>query len=171
MPRAGATRRCGPRSSTPSTTRRARTPCSATTARCSSARREWHDTGDPAAYERWDAARRAFEASAAAHEAAYAGDPYYPAYNLTAAELGVERAERDLPMAWAARVLLVLLAAWLGYGIASRLRAACAGPVRAPPARSGWRPRGRGAPPRSTEGLGRADRVLVVARARRRARR
>src|SRR5215207_4907263 len=123
---------------------------------------EWHDTGDPAAHERWDAARRAFEASAASHGAAYEGDPYYPAYNLTAAELGVERAERDLPMAWAARILLMLLAAWLASGIVSV------------PARAGW-PGARAAlalwvagtrPWRAaevTEGLGRADRVLLVA--------
>ncbi|GAA1807358.1 hypothetical protein [Agromyces neolithicus] len=123
---------------------------------------QWHDTRDPAAHEQWDSARRAFEASAAAHEAAYAGDPYYPAYNLTAAELGVERAERDLPMAWAARILLVLLAGWLVYGVLA--------------ARSGSRHRGAGAaralwvagarPWRAVEvtaGLGRLDRVLVVA--------
>ncbi|MRG59512.1 hypothetical protein GE115_06445 [Agromyces sp. CFH 90414] len=78
---------------------------------------QWHDTLDPVAHEQWDAARRAFEASAAAHEAAYAGDPYHPAYNLTAARIGVERAERDLPMAWAARILLVLLVAWVAYGV------------------------------------------------------
>lgn len=123
---------------------------------------QWHDTGDHAAHDRWDAARRAFEASAAAHEAAYAGDAYYPAYNLTAAELGVERAERDLPMAWAARVGIALLTAWLVYGILS--------------ARSGARRRGAGAaralwvagtrPWRAaevTERLGRLDRVLIVA--------
>ena len=123
---------------------------------------QWHDTGDPAAHDRWDAARRAFEASAAAHEAAYAGDAYYPAYNLTAAELGVERAERDLPMAWAARVGIALLTAWLVYGIIS--------------GRSGSRRRGAGAaralwvagtrPWRAaevTERLGRLDRVLIVA--------
>ena len=60
--------------------------------------------------------------------------PTYPAYNLTAAELGVQRAERDLPMAWAARVLLILLAAWLGYGIAAgsgRVRWPGAGAARA----------------------------------------
>jgi hypothetical protein len=123
---------------------------------------EWHDTGDAAAYERWDAARQAFEASAAEHEAAYAGDPYYPAYNLTAAELGVERAERDLPMAWSARVLLILLAAWLGYGIAASSRRARwpgAGAARAlwVAATRPWRAA------EAIEGLGRGERVLVVA--------
>ena len=38
----------------------------------------------------------------------YEGDIDYPAYNLTAAELGVQRADRDLAMAWLARMLLVL---------------------------------------------------------------
>ncbi|RNB43732.1 hypothetical protein EDM22_18415, partial [Agromyces tardus] len=80
---------------------------------------QWHDTGSDAAYEQWDAARRAFEASAASHAAQYAGDPYFPAYNLTAAQLGVDRAVRDAPMAWMARIVLVLLAAWFGYGIAA----------------------------------------------------
>lgn len=89
---------------------------------------QWHDTRDAAVHAQWDAARRAFEASATAHERAYAGDPYYPAYNLTAARLGVDRAERDLPMAWAARVLLGLVAAWVVYGIAAtRSRAALPG--------------------------------------------
>lgn len=123
---------------------------------------EWHDTGDHAAYEQWDAARRAFEASAAAHEAAYAGDPYLPAYNLTAAELGVERAVRDLPMAWAARIALVLLAAWLGYGIAAGYARARWPGARA--ARSLWVAGTR--PWRAREvvdGLGRLDRVLLVA--------
>lgn len=122
---------------------------------------QWHDTGDAAAYDRWDAARRAFEASAAAHQDAYAGDPYYPAYNLTAAQLGVDRAERDLPMAWAARVLLVLVAAWLGYGIAAG--ASRAGWPGARAARALWVAATR--PWRAAEvtaGLGRLDRGLVV---------
>lgn len=122
---------------------------------------QWHDTGEQAAYERWDAARRAFEASAAAHERDHAGDPYFPAYNLTAAELGVDRAERDLPMAWAARVLLVLVAAWLAYGIAAG--AARAGWPGARAARALWVAATR--PWRAAEataGLGRLDRALVV---------
>ncbi len=106
---------------------------------------QWHDTGDPVAYERWDAARIAFEASAASHEADYAGDPYHPAYNLTAAQLGVERAERDLPMAWAARILLALLVLWVAYGVAAEIAArraarrasSATGPAATGPAASG----------------------------------
>lgn len=122
---------------------------------------QWHDTGEPAAYERWDAARRAFGASAAAHEEAYAGDPYHPAYNLTAAQLGVDRAERDLPVAWAARILLVLVAAWLAYGIAAG--AARAGWPGARAARALWVAATR--PWRAAEataGLGRLEKAFVV---------
>ncbi|WP_173922938.1 hypothetical protein [Agromyces sp. Marseille-P2726] len=122
---------------------------------------QWHDTGEQSAHDAWDAARRAFEASAAAHQAAYAGDPYYPAYNLVAAQLGVDRAERDLPMAWAARILLVLVAAWIAYGIAAG--AARAGWPGARAARALWV--GATRPWRAaeaTEGLTRVDRALVV---------
>ena len=59
----------------------------------------------------WEADRDEFEALAAAHLERYEGDIDYPAYNLTAAELGVERADRDLAMAWIARALLLLRAA------------------------------------------------------------
>lgn len=78
---------------------------------------QWHDTLSPEAYAQWDADRVAYEELAAAHLAAYEGDLDYPAFNLTAARLGVERAERDLPMAWLARVLLALAAAWVVIGM------------------------------------------------------
>ncbi len=64
----------------------------------------------------------------------YEGDVDYPAYNLTAAELGVERADRDLAMAWIARVLLLLAAR------VARHRHARGAHAARPPAR-----RGRGA--------------------------
>lgn len=84
---------------------------------------QWHDTLSPDAYAAWDADRQEFETLAAAHLEAYEGDIDYPAYNLTAAQLGVERAERDLAMAWIARVLLVLALAWVVIGIlAARTR-------------------------------------------------
>lgn len=71
----------------------------------------WHDTGD--GYGAWRDARDAYDAAAERHLAAYDGDVEHPAWNLTAAGLGVERADRDLAMAWAARVLLVLTLLWL----------------------------------------------------------
>ncbi|MGA7148315.1 MAG: hypothetical protein WBX17_07495 [Microbacterium sp.] len=84
---------------------------------------QWHDTLSPDAYAAWDADRQEYETLAAAHLEAYEGNIDYPAYNLTAAQLGVERAERDLAMAWIARVLLALALAWVVIGImAARTR-------------------------------------------------
>lgn len=84
---------------------------------------QWHDTLSPAAYAAWNDDKVEFEALAAAHLDEYEGDIDYPAYNLTAAQLGVERAERDLAMAWIARVLLALALAWVVIGIvAARTR-------------------------------------------------
>ena len=84
---------------------------------------EWHDTLSPDAYARWDADRADYEALAAAHLERYEGDIDYPAFNLTAAQLGVERAERDLTMAWLARGLLLLALAWVVIGmLAARTR-------------------------------------------------
>ena len=75
---------------------------------------QWLDTGDGAARDAWAVARDRFDLAAADHEERYAGDVDLPAYNLTAARLGEERAERDLPMAWLARggllALLLVLA-------------------------------------------------------------
>lgn len=84
---------------------------------------QWHDTLSPEAYAQWDADRVEYQALAAAHLDTYEGDIDYPAFNLTAAQLGVERAERDLAMAWIARVLLLLAAAWVVIGmLAARTR-------------------------------------------------
>ena len=77
----------------------------------------WHDTLSADAYAAWDADRVEFETLAAAHLERYEGDIDHPAYNLTAAQLGVERAERDLAMSWIARVLLLLAIAWVVIGI------------------------------------------------------
>src|SRR5262249_22778479 len=116
-----------------------------------------------AAYDAWAAAKDAFTQSAAAHEAAYAGDPYYPAYNLTAARLGVDRAERDLPMAWAARVLLALVLLVLAFGaFANRSRISRLPGARV--ARALWTSALR--PWRAAEavaGMSRLDRALLAA--------
>lgn len=74
---------------------------------------QWHDTGSSSARSAWADARTAYDEAAAAHLARYDGDVLHPAWNLTAADLGIERTARDLPMAWAARVLLVLTLLWL----------------------------------------------------------
>jgi len=73
---------------------------------------EWLDTGE--GREVWKAARERFDAAAAEHEATYADDLALPAYNLTAARLGEERAARDEPMAWLARGGLLALLLALG---------------------------------------------------------
>lgn len=84
---------------------------------------QWHDTLSAEAYARWDADRAVYEQRAAEHLEKYEGNIDFPAFNLTAAQLGVERAERDLAMAWMARVLLVLAAAWVVIGmLAARTR-------------------------------------------------
>ena len=81
---------------------------------------QWLDTGSSEAWDRWREARRGFVAAAARHESRYTGDIDLPAYNLTAARLGLDRADRDLPMAWAARAALLMLLAWIGYGLIRR---------------------------------------------------
>ncbi|MFC8682076.1 hypothetical protein ACFT30_11180 [Microbacterium ureisolvens] len=84
---------------------------------------QWHDTLSPEAHAQWDADRTVYEERAAEHLAAYEGNIDYPAFNLTAAQLGVERAERDATMAWLARGLLVLALAWVVIGmLAARTR-------------------------------------------------
>ena len=132
------------------------TPCSATTARCSCARRSGTTPATPPRTTQWDAARRAFEASAAAHEAAYAGDPYCPPTTSPPPSSASSAPSATCRWRGPRASLLVLLAAWLGYGIAAGSAARALARRRAPPARSGWRPRGRGARRRSTDGLGRA---------------
>ncbi|MFF2370766.1 hypothetical protein [Agromyces sp. NPDC058110] len=124
---------------------------------------QWHDTKDAAAYADWQEARAAWLESSAAHERDYAGDPYHPAYNLTAARLGLERGDRDQAMGWAAGASLVLVLAWLAYGAAAR--SPRIGRWRgARLARAMWvagtRP-WRG--PEVVTGLGRIERVLLVA--------
>ena len=122
----------------------------------------WHDTRDPGDHDAWAAARDVYLEAAAAHLDAYEGDVDHPAWNLTAAQLGVDRADRDLAMAWLARILLVLALAWLLIGMfAARTRL-----VRRPgaiAARATWVAATR--PWRadeSTLGLARLDHALLV---------
>jgi hypothetical protein len=123
---------------------------------------QWLDTGSSEAYSAWELARDRFDEAAAEHEATYAGDLDLPAYNLTAARLGVDRAERDLPMAWLARIVLVLLLGWLLLGaLAGRTRIGALPGARA--ARATWVAGTR--PWRAAEvvaGLGGRDRWLVA---------
>jgi hypothetical protein len=70
---------------------------------------QWLDTGSGEAKTAWRAAEERFRTAAAAHERRYGGDTALPAYNFTAAEIGMKHADRDEAMAWLARLLLVLL--------------------------------------------------------------
>lgn len=84
---------------------------------------QWHDTLAPEAHARWSEVRDGYVALAAAHLATYEGDLDQPAYNLTAAQLGVDRADRDQLMSWLARGLLLLALAWVVIGsLASQTR-------------------------------------------------
>ena len=77
---------------------------------------QWHATGSTQAREQWTAALGRYRGLAASHLDRYQGDLDHPAYNLTAAELGIARSERDPAMAWLARGLLALALGWLGAG-------------------------------------------------------
>lgn len=80
---------------------------------------QWHDTLSGEAYAQWQSARDDYVARAAEHLDRYEGDVQHPAWNLTAAQLGVDRADRDLAMSWLARVLLLLAGAWIVIGVIS----------------------------------------------------
>ncbi|MFG2432816.1 hypothetical protein [Streptomyces sp. NPDC048590] len=69
----------------------------------------WLDTGSAEAATRWHAAEKRFRTSAEEHQRRYGADLDLPAYNFTAAELGLRRADRDPAMAWWARALLLAL--------------------------------------------------------------
>ena len=81
---------------------------------------QWLDTGSADARAEWASAKDRFESAADGHEERYAGDVDLPAYNLTAARIGVERAERDLTMAWLARGGLLLIVGLLALTRAGR---------------------------------------------------
>ncbi|GAA1917150.1 hypothetical protein [Nocardioides hwasunensis] len=72
----------------------------------------WLDTGE--GREVWQTARERFDAAAAPHEATYGEELELPAYNLTAARIGEQRAVRDPAMAWLARGGLLALLLALG---------------------------------------------------------
>ncbi|WP_426309522.1 hypothetical protein [Cellulosimicrobium sp. E-16] len=137
----------------------------------------WLATGDGAARAAWDDARARFDASRSAHVERYGDDLYLPAYTFTAADLGLERAGRDLPAAWAARALglLLVVALLLGTAPGQRLlarlgrRRASGGRGPAGPVAGGLALRalwlGATRPWRvaaAVTGAGRADRVVLL---------
>ena len=97
----------------------------------------WLDTGE--GRHVWSSARERFDAAAAAHEATYGDDLALPAYNLTAARIGEQRAARDEPMAWLARGGLLALLLVLGLTRTGRaLVRTAATPWRDPGPVSPW---------------------------------
>ena len=123
---------------------------------------QWHATGSAQAREQWSAALERYRALAASHLERYQGDVDHPAYNLTAAELGLGRSERDPAMAWLARGLLALALGWLVAGAVLAFRRR--GRAPRPAAAAHWVAATR--PWRAAEvgpGMPRAQRALLVA--------
>jgi hypothetical protein len=119
---------------------------------------QWLDTGTDASYEQWRDAEQSYRAARDEHMARYGGDVDLPAYNFTAADLGAQRADRDLAMAWIARACWPdLLAAVLSL---LQLRVRAAGPARPPCATCSW-PGAAVALARVAVPTGRFDRILV----------
>ena len=95
---------------------------------------QWLDTGDPAARDAWYAAAQRYRHASAEHVDRYGDDLDLPAYNLTAAGIGLDRAEWDEPLAWLARALIFVLLMVLVVGAFTRrsvaLRALWTGATR-----------------------------------------
>ncbi|WP_225918512.1 hypothetical protein [Actinocatenispora comari] len=96
---------------------------------------QWLDTGSRSAYDAWHAAQRDFTRHRAQHRARYGDSLALPAYNFTAADLGLARADRDVAMAWLSRVLLLVTLLALGVGAWAGRRRRTDAAVR--PARDG----------------------------------
>ncbi|WP_218826009.1 hypothetical protein [Actinomadura mexicana] len=113
---------------------------------------QWLDSGSGSARTAWRAAEKRFRTAAAAHERRYGQDTALPAYNFTAAEIGMKHADRDEAMAWFARSLLLVLILVLLLGVprSAALRALWVGMTRP------WRVA-------SVEPSGNVDRTLVWA--------
>ncbi|GGM62972.1 hypothetical protein ACFFX1_42600 [Dactylosporangium sucinum] len=92
---------------------------------------QWLDTGSSSSYQAWKEAETRYRAARDAHLVRFAGDVDLPAYNFTAADLGAERADRDVAMAWTARVLLLLVLLLLLRGALRRPGSPGAGGLRA----------------------------------------
>ena len=160
----GATRRCARRSSTPSTTRWTCCGRSPRTGRWSCGRRSGSTPARATAHDQWPAAARASTARARRARRALRGDVDLPAYNFTAADLGSDRADRDLAMAWLARGAARARARLArSLGLVLRARRLGRGPGAAAARRAGSRPPVRGGRARSPPRQPRADRVLLVA--------
>ncbi|MCT2581525.1 hypothetical protein [Actinophytocola gossypii] len=81
---------------------------------------QWLDTGSADARDAWRAAAVDYAAARDEHLRRYTGDVDLPAWNFTAADLGLALAHRNEPMAWLARGLLVAVLAALAVGVSRR---------------------------------------------------
>jgi hypothetical protein len=77
---------------------------------------QWLDTGDAAARDAWHSAAADYESARDQHLGRYGGSLDLPAFNVTAADIGLSLAQREEAMAWLARVLLVAVLAALAWG-------------------------------------------------------
>lgn len=77
---------------------------------------QWLDTGSAAARDAWLAAADRYESARAGHVRRYGADRDLPAFNFTAADIGLTLAQRDETMAWLARGLLVAVVLLLLWG-------------------------------------------------------
>lgn len=81
---------------------------------------QWLDTGSAEARAASRAAQVRFADARAAHDARYGDDLALPAFNFTAADLGLDRADRGDATTWAARGLLLVTLTALALGAWSR---------------------------------------------------
>lgn len=77
----------------------------------------WLDTGEPTAYQAWQAGYEAYLAAKADHLTTYGADLDFPAYNFFAAEAGMAHVERSQAMIWLARGLLLVIAVTFMIGL------------------------------------------------------
>jgi hypothetical protein len=77
---------------------------------------QWLDTGSPEARTQWLAARTTYTAARDDHLRRYTGNVDLPPYRFPAADIGLSHANRDLAMAWLARILLAALVLALALG-------------------------------------------------------
>lgn len=77
---------------------------------------QWLDTGSSEARDQWASARDAYVVARDEHLARYAGDVDLPAYQFTAADLGLQRADRDAGMGLLAAAMLVVIGVLLALG-------------------------------------------------------
>jgi hypothetical protein len=77
---------------------------------------QWLDTGDAAADDAWHRAAARYATARDEHLRRYGSSLDLPAFNVTAADIGLDLAHRNETMTWLARGLLVAVLAVLAWG-------------------------------------------------------